>query len=104
MVIMTLEKVPKSLRGELTRWLLEVSTGVFVGHVSARVRDLLWEKCANRRGAGRVFQAWSTNNEQHFSMRIAGSDQRRVVDWEGVLLIEEAKEELSTAQKRRIKE
>lgn len=101
---MTLEKVPKSLRGELTRWLIEVSTGVYVGHVSARVRDLLWEKCTRRKGVGRVFQAWNTNNEQHFAMRISGSEQRRVVEWEGVYLIEERKENLSQAQKNRIAE
>ncbi|MCD6345555.1 MAG: type I-E CRISPR-associated endoribonuclease Cas2, partial [Anaerolineae bacterium] len=45
MVVMILEKVPVGVRGELTRWLLEIKTGVFVGHISARVRDKLWEKC-----------------------------------------------------------
>ncbi|MEW5935924.1 MAG: type I-E CRISPR-associated endoribonuclease Cas2, partial [Bacillota bacterium] len=28
--MIVLEKVPKTLRGELSRWMLEVSTGVFV--------------------------------------------------------------------------
>jgi len=102
MVVMTLEKVPKSLRGELTRWLLEVSTGVFVGHVSARVRDLLWEKCVSRKRTGRIFQAWNTNNEQHFQMRIAGSNMRRVVNFEGLQLIEEIKEDVTPAQVKRI--
>ena len=31
MVVMVLEKVPVSLRGELTRWLIEPHPGVFVG-------------------------------------------------------------------------
>lgn len=48
MVIMTLEKVPKSLRGELSRWMVEIQTGVFVGKLSALVRDLLWEKCVKK--------------------------------------------------------
>lgn len=48
MVIMVLEKIPVSLRGELTRWLFEVHTGVYIGHVSGMVRDLLWEKCSQR--------------------------------------------------------
>lgn len=103
MVVMVLEKVTPSLRGELSRWLIEVSSGVYVGHVTARVRDRLWTKCADRRGAGRVFQAWNTNNEQRFSMRLSGSKTRRIVDWEGVLLVEELKEELTAPQKRRIK-
>ena len=31
MVVMILERVPPSLRGELTRWMLELRAGVFVG-------------------------------------------------------------------------
>lgn len=103
MVVMILEKVPASLRGELTRWLLEVKTGVYIGHITAMVRDRLWDKCSNSRRAGSVFQAWTTNNEQHFSMRMAGASGRRIVDWEGLLLIEEEKADLTTVQKRRIK-
>jgi len=41
MVVLILEKVPRSLRGELTRWMIEVDTGIFVGRLSAMVRDLL---------------------------------------------------------------
>ena len=103
MVVMVLEKVPASLRGELSRWLIEVNTGVYVGHVSAMVRDLLWKKCVVHRRAGRIFQAWSTNNEQHFFMRLTGDAKRRVVDYEGLYLIEEVKDVLSEAQKRRIR-
>ena len=93
MVVMILQKVPASLRGDLTRWLIEVDTGVYIGHVSALVRDKLWEKCCGKKSAGMVFQAWSTNNEQRFDMRISGSNKRRVVDWEGVQLIEEMSHE-----------
>ena len=53
MVVMILERVPRSLRGELTRWLVEVDTGVFVGRVSAAVRELLWEKVVEKAGEGR---------------------------------------------------
>ncbi len=87
MVVMILEKVPVSLRGELTRWLVEPHPGVFVGHVNARVRDKLWKKCCKAKRAGGVFQAWSTNNEQRFEMRSAGETRRVVVDWEGLALI-----------------
>jgi CRISPR-associated protein Cas2 len=101
-VVMVLEKVPQSLRGELTRWLVEVKTGVYIGHVTGMVRDLLWKKCSKSRGAGGVFQAWSTNNEQHFKMRISGLIGRSVVDWEGVELIQEGKEVMTKAKRRRI--
>ena len=88
MVIMTLEKVPKSLRGELTRWMLEVQTGVFVGKLSALVRDLLWEKCIKKGAGGRCCQVWQTNNEQGFAIRISGGTVREVIDMDGLLLIQ----------------
>lgn len=104
MVVMLLEKVPPALRGELTRWLLEVHTGVYIGHVSALVRDKLWEKCSKGKSAGSVFQAWTTNNEQHFAMRVAGSTNLNIRDWEGLLLVEEVRPGLTTVQVERMQQ
>ncbi len=87
MLVMILEKVPASARGELTHWLLEVKTGIFVGHVSARVRDKLWAKCIKAKRIGGVTQIWSTNTEQRFQMRMAGNTAREIVDFEGLQLI-----------------
>ena len=87
MVVMVLEKVPTSLRGELTRWLIEPHPGVFVGHVNAMVRDRLWDKCCKAKRAGGVVQAWSTNTEQRFKMRFHGNTRREVVEFEGLQLI-----------------
>ena len=87
MVVMVLEKVPASLRGELTRWLLEPAPGVFIGHVNAMVRDRLWEKCCRSKRAGGVLQAWNTNNEQRFQIRSAGDTRREVIELEGLQLI-----------------
>lgn len=87
MIVMILEKVPTGLRGELTRWLLEPKSGVFVGDVSARVRDLLFEKCSNKMKDGGVVQIWSTNNEQNFDIRMSGNTGREVLNIEGVQLI-----------------
>jgi CRISPR-associated protein Cas2 len=79
--------VPISLRGELTRWLVEPHAGVFVGHVNAMVRDALWDKCCKAKRMGGVVQLWSTNNEQGFQMRCAGQTKREIVDFEGLQLI-----------------
>lgn len=88
MIVMILEKVPTSVRGELSRWLVEPRTGVFVGHVSAMVRDRLWEKCRKSRGAGGVLQVWTTNNEQRYRMRACGDTSRRIVELDGVQLVQ----------------
>jgi CRISPR-associated protein Cas2 len=87
MMVMILERVPAGVRGELSRWLIEPHTGVFVGHVSARVRDKLWEKCCKKVKDGGVIQMWSTNTEQRFTMRMYGDTRRDVVDYEGLMLI-----------------
>lgn len=87
MVVMVLEKVPKSLRGELTRWMLEVSTGVFVGSMSAMVRDLLWEKCVEKSRAGRCCQLYRINNEQGYAIRMHGDGNRQVTDFDGLMLV-----------------
>jgi CRISPR-associated protein Cas2 len=87
MLVMILEKVPGSLRGELTRWLIEPHPGVFVGHVSALVRDKLWEKCVGKLKEGGLIQIWSTNTEQRFAMRSWGTTGREIVDMEGLWLV-----------------
>src|SRR5262245_2654555 len=87
MLVMVLENVPTSLRGKLTRWLIEPKSGVFVGHVSALVRDRLWEKCIKQRKDGGLIQIWSTNTEQHFGMRSWGVTDRDLVEIEGLWLV-----------------
>ena len=87
MVVMILERVPRRLRGMLSRWLIEPAPGIFVGHVSARVRDLLWDKCVRARQTGGIIQIWSTNNEQRFQMRVFGLRDRNLIFAEGLQLI-----------------
>lgn len=87
MMVMILQSVPASVRGELSRWLVEPFPGVFVGHASARVRDKLWEKCRTAKKVNGVVQVWQTNNEQRFKMRGHGTVRREVVDIDGVQLV-----------------
>ncbi|MEW5956214.1 MAG: type I-E CRISPR-associated endoribonuclease Cas2e [Chloroflexota bacterium] len=98
MVVMILENVSTSVRGELTRWLIEPKPGVFVGHVSALVRDRLWEKCIKQRGEGGLIQVWSTNTEQRFAMRSWGDTSRTLVEFDGLWLVRHEKK--SRAQAR----
>lgn len=87
MVIMMLERVPASLRGELTRWFLEPKTGVFVGTVSAVVRDTLWEHACDRLKGGAGMMIYSANTEQGFAIRYSGEPRRTVRDFDGLSLI-----------------
>ncbi len=87
MVVLILERVKPSLRGELTRWLLEPKAGVFVGRVSAMVRERLWRKVCQKTGEGACMILWRTNNEQGFQIDFWGATSRHVHDWEGLQLI-----------------
>lgn len=88
MVVMIVENVSPTLRGELTRWLIEPQAGIFVGHLSAMVRDRLWKLCCEKIKGGAAIQVWSTNNEQRFTIRTYGETRRLVKDFDGLQLIQ----------------
>ena len=75
MVVLILSAAPASLRGSMTRWLLEVSPGVFVGHLSARVREQLWELVRENLGEGRALLIWSVRSEQRFAIASLGHER-----------------------------
>jgi CRISPR-associated protein Cas2 len=87
MVVMVLERVPPGVRGELTRWMLELDTGVFVGSLSALVRDRLWELTCRKMAGGAGLMVYSTNTEQGFDVRLWGATSRQPVEYEGLMLI-----------------
>ena len=87
MTVMVLERVPVGLRGELTRWMLEIHAGVFVGKLSAIVRDLLWEQVCGQMREGAGLLVYQTNNEQGFALRSCGATDRRLVQAEGLFLV-----------------
>ncbi len=87
MTIIILEKVSSALKGELSKWLIEIATGVFIGNISALVRDKLWGKCIEKCNNGRVTMAWKTNNEQGFDFNNYNDNRRIPIDIEGVKLI-----------------
>ena len=86
MIVITLTDCPISLRGDLTKWLLEINTGVFVGRVSARVRDNLWDRVVKNVKNGRATLVYSTNNEQHMDFRIHHSENE-IIDFDGLKLV-----------------
>lgn len=88
MLVMILEKVPNTLRGELSRWLQEVRAGVFVGHVSKRVRDNLYDKCTKTAPNSGVMQIWSSDTEQRYRVRSNGLTSRDIIEHDGIKLVQ----------------
>jgi len=87
MVVFLMEKVPVSLRGEITRWMLELRPGVFVGNISALVREKLWEMVCQKLKGGAATLLHSAANEQGYKIRTFGDTTRKVKDFDGLQLI-----------------
>jgi len=85
-VVLVLTACPSGLRGYVTRWLLEISPGVFTGQVGYRVRDLLWEKTVSLLKDGRAIMVFSARNEQHLEFRVHRHDWVPT-DFDGVSLM-----------------
>jgi CRISPR-associated protein Cas2 len=77
---------PIGLRGHLTRWLLEISAGVFVGKVSARVRDLLWARTVDMVKSGRAIMVYTADNEQGLQFKVHRHEWTPI-DYEGLTLM-----------------
>ena len=87
MIVMIVERATPSLRGELTRWLIQPKTGVFIGRLPARVRDLLWQRVQKALASrGAAVLAYSSNTEQGFTLRTFGRTSKLVEDFDGLLL------------------
>lgn len=87
MVVIVMENASISLRGELTRWLFEVKAGVFLGTISALVREKLWEKVCEEQVEGGALIIFNAKNEQGFEILSHGNPHRAVIDLDGIQLI-----------------
>jgi len=74
------------LPGNLTRWLVEVAAGVYVGRVSSRVREAIWIRLNERIGDGQAVLIQPAHNEQGWTARTAGQDRYRPVEIDGITL------------------
>ncbi len=86
MIVISLTDTPPKVRGDLSKWLLEVNTGVYVGNVSTRVREEIWERVCTNLNHGRATMVYTTQNEQKMDFRVHNSAWEPV-DFEGLKLI-----------------
>ena len=87
MLVIVVENVPPRLRGRLAIWLLEVRAGVYVGDVSRRGREMIWENVEIGLEEGNAVMAWSTNNESGFDFVTLGKNRRMPVEFDGLKLV-----------------
>jgi CRISPR-associated protein Cas2 len=87
MTVIVVARVTPALRGTLSRWMIQVQAGVFVGKLSRPVRDRLWNTILGLKRLGRSVMVTRDRTEQGFSIVAAGDDRRAVADFDGLTLI-----------------
>lgn len=87
MLVIVTEAIPDRLRGYLSRWMLEVSAGVFLGTYSIRVRAMLEKTIRQNIETGNVVIAWSANNESGFDFDTIGENRRIPTVFDGLKLV-----------------
>lgn len=86
MTVVVLTSVPAGLRGQLTKWLLEISPGVYVGFVTSRVREQLWLRILEMSGDGRAIMVHAARNEQRLAFKVH-KHHWEPVDYDGIELM-----------------
>ncbi|WP_433264919.1 type I-E CRISPR-associated endoribonuclease Cas2e [Actinosynnema sp. CS-041913] len=86
MTVLVVAACPVGLRGHLTRWLLEISPGVFVGTINARVRKLVWLRVIEMVRTGRAIMVHRADNEQGLDFTVHDHNWKPV-DFEGIQLM-----------------
>jgi CRISPR-associated protein Cas2 len=106
LTVIVAERVTPGTRGLLTRWMLEVHPGVFVGTLSSRVRDALWTELLSRRrrvGTSALLMAHRTPGEQGFQLVSSGQGSRTIFDYDGLTLVGKLVNDATPPRRRRAK-
>lgn len=65
---------------------MEINTGVYVGNISARVREELWERITSNIRSGQATMVFRAAGEQHMDFRVHNTSWKPV-DYDGLKLM-----------------
>jgi CRISPR-associated protein Cas2 len=86
-LVVVTENVPPRLRGRLSIWLLEVRAGVYIGDVTKRTREMIWQQVQAGFEDGKVVMAWASSHESGYEFQTLGESRRIPVDFDGLRLV-----------------
>lgn len=92
MTVITMSNAPVSLRGDLTKWMQEIATGVYIGNLNSRVREELWERVTQSVGKGQATLSYATRNELGYQFMTHRTKQINV-SFDGIPLVMIPREE-----------
>ena len=85
MTVITLSKVSNSLKGDLSKWMQEIATGVYIGNFNSKVRDKLWERIQDAVGNGEATISYPMRNEIGYTFNTLNT-RREIYDSDGIPL------------------
>jgi len=92
LTVFVTERLSPGLRGVISKWLVEVNPGVYVGTLSARVRSEVADEVASwvlAKELGYALMIYPTNSEQGYAMEAWGTSRYGIVDLDGLALVSE---------------
>ena len=86
-VVVNTPAVPDHVKGYTDRFLVEVSPSMYVGNVSRRVADELWDVLVENRSQGHITMILSNaKTEQQYEVRVDGRNDVQMRDFDGLKL------------------
>lgn len=84
--VITLSRAAPNLRGDLTKWLQEISTGVYIGNINTKVREQLWSRVLENIGNGEATISYGFRNELGYQFKVHNT-KRSKIDFDGIPLV-----------------
>jgi len=87
MLVIVVENVPPRLRGRLAVWMLEIRAGVYIGKISRRVREMIWDQVCDGVEVGSAVMAWTASTESGYDFLTFGANRRIPREMDGLKLV-----------------
>lgn len=86
LTVITVKNAPPSLKGDLSKWMQEIATGVYVGNFNSRIREKLWIRVKEHIGRGEATLSYYCRNELGYRFDTFNAE-RFVVERDGIPLV-----------------
>ena len=86
LTVITLKNSPPPPRGDLTKWMQELSTGVYVGNFNTKIRQELWARVIESLGNGEATMTYTYRNEIGYKFETHNSS-KIPIDFDGIDLV-----------------
>ena len=85
-LVVHLAAVPAHIHGYVSRFLVEITTGLYVGSASSRVEERLWSKVCDSAGSGRAVLVSPASGEPGYVLRLHNVERVELRDFDGLIL------------------